>query len=60
VGVLVDKLDGQQDAVVKPIQGPVTHVRGVTGATEFGDHGAVLVLDVTALVEDPVRRREAA
>jgi len=60
VGVLVDKLDGQQDAVVKPIQGPVTHVRGVTGATEFGDHGAVLVLDVTSLVEDPVRRREAA
>ncbi|HVP28394.1 MAG TPA: chemotaxis protein CheA [Myxococcota bacterium] len=60
VGVLVDKLEGQQDAVVKPIQGPVTHVRGVTGATEFGDHGAVLVLDVTALVEDPVRRREAA
>lgn len=60
VGVLVDKLDGQQDAVVKPIQGPVTHVRGVTGATEFGDHGAVLVLDVTSLVEDPARRREAA
>lgn len=60
VGVLVDRLDGQQDAVVKPIQGPVGHVPGVTGATEFGDYGAVLVLDVTSLVEDPVRRREAA
>ncbi|MDJ0867472.1 MAG: chemotaxis protein CheA [Myxococcota bacterium] len=59
-GLLVDFLDGQQDAVIKPIQGPVPSVRGIAGATELGDRGTVLVLDVAALVEDAGRRREAA
>jgi two-component system chemotaxis sensor kinase CheA len=60
LGLLVDRLDGQQDTVIKPIQGPIQNVRGVTGATELGDQNAVLVLDVSALVDDAVRRREAA
>jgi two-component system chemotaxis sensor kinase CheA len=60
VGILVDRLEGQQDAVVKPIQGPVATIRGVTGATELGSRGAVLVLDVAALVEKPLRQLEAA
>jgi len=38
----------------------VQSVRGVAGATELGDLGPVLVLDVGALVEDAFRRREAA
>jgi two-component system chemotaxis sensor kinase CheA len=58
VGLLVDRLEGQQDTVIKPIQGPVRSVRGVAGATELGDAGAVLVLDVSALVEDSLRGRE--
>jgi len=60
VGVLVDRLEGQQDAVIKPIQGPIRTVRGIAGATELGSQGTVLVLDVAALVEDAVKRREAA
>jgi two-component system chemotaxis sensor kinase CheA len=60
IGLLVDRLEGQQDAVIKPIQGPIQNVRGVTGATELGDQRAVLVLDVSCLVDDAVRRREAA
>jgi len=60
LGLVVDRLEGQQDAVIKPIQGPVQNVRGVTGATELGDQCAVLVLDVSSLVDDAVRRREAA
>jgi len=60
LGLLVERLDGQQDTVIKPIQGPIQNVRGVTGATELGDQSAVLVLDVSALVDDAVRRREAA
>jgi two-component system chemotaxis sensor kinase CheA len=60
VGLLVDRLEGQQDAVIKPIHGPVRAVRGIAGATELGRHGAVLVLDVAALVEDAAKRREAA
>ena len=57
LGLLVDRLDGQQDVVIKPIQGPVRSVRGIAGATELGDAGAVLVLDVSALVDD-ARARE--
>jgi two-component system chemotaxis sensor kinase CheA len=60
VGLLVDRLEGQQDTVIKPIQGPVRSVRGIAGATDLGDQSPVLVLDVSALVEDTVRRREAA
>ncbi len=59
MGLLVDRLEGQQDTVIKPIQGPVRSVRGIAGATELGDQGAVLVLDVSALVEDVGRRSEA-
>jgi len=59
-GLLVDRLEGQQDAVIKPIQGPVRTVAGIAGATELGDLGTVLVLDVASLVEDVARRREAA
>jgi len=58
LGLIVDRLEGQQDTVIKPIQGPVATVRGVAGATELGDGGAVLVLDVSALVEDVVRKGE--
>ena len=60
IGLLVDSLEGQQDTVIKPIQGPIQNVRGIAGATELGDQDPVLVLDVSAFVDDTVRRREAA
>jgi two-component system chemotaxis sensor kinase CheA len=60
IGLMVDGLAGQQDTVIKPIQGPVRNVRGIAGATETGGQSPVLVLDVAALVDDAVRRREAA
>jgi two-component system chemotaxis sensor kinase CheA len=59
-GLLVDQLDGQQDAGLKPLQGPLGAVQGIAGATELGDQQAVLVLDVAALVDEGLRRREAA
>ena len=40
--------------MIKPIQGPIHAVRGIAGATELGDQDPVLVLDVSALVEDAV------
>ncbi|MAE96112.1 MAG: chemotaxis protein CheA, partial [Deltaproteobacteria bacterium] len=58
MGLLVDRLEGQQDTVIKPIQGPIREVRGIAGATELGEQGAVLVLDVSALVEDLGRRSD--
>jgi len=58
--LLVERLEGQQDTVIKAIQGPAKKVRGIAGATEFGDQGAVLVLDVSAVVEDAMRGRQTA
>jgi two-component system chemotaxis sensor kinase CheA len=60
LGLLVDRLEGQQDTVIKMVQGPARNVRGIAGATEFGDQGAVLVLDVSAVVEDAMRGRKSA
>jgi two-component system chemotaxis sensor kinase CheA len=59
-GLLVDALHGQQDTVIKSIQGPVESVRGIAGATDLGDQDPVLVLDVSALVDEAGRRREAS
>jgi two-component system chemotaxis sensor kinase CheA len=59
VALLVDRLEGQRDAVIKPVLGPLRSLRGVAGATELGGQTAVLVLDVSALIEDAQRRREA-
>ena len=60
VGLLVDRLEGQQDTVIKAIHGPVAQIRGIAGATELGDQGAILVIDVSSIVEDAARRRDAA
>lgn len=58
MGLLVDRLEGQQDTVIKPIQGPARKVRGIAGATELAEQGAVLVLDVSALIEDLGKRTD--
>jgi two-component system chemotaxis sensor kinase CheA len=60
VGLVVEKLLGQQDTVIKPIQGPLASLRGIAGATDLGDQEPVLVLDASAIVDDATRRREAA
>jgi len=60
IGLLVDRLEGQQDTVIKSIQGPIRAVRGIAGATELGAKDPVLVLDVSTLVEDALRRRDSA
>ncbi len=59
LALLVDRLEGQHDTVIKPIQGPVRSVRGIAGATELGDRCAVLVLDVAALVSSAPRAEAA-
>jgi len=49
VGVLVDRIAGQREIVVKTITDPLIRVNGVSGATELGDGRLVLILDVAAL-----------
>ena len=60
LGLLVDRLEGQQDAVIKPIHGPVSSVRGIAGAAELGGPQPVLVLDASTLLADAHARWEAA
>lgn len=60
VGLVVDALKGQQDTVIKPIKGPIRSLSGIAGATELGDQGVVLVIDVSHIVGESTRRRDAA
>jgi two-component system chemotaxis sensor kinase CheA len=60
LGLLVDRLEGQLDAVINPIHGPVAGVRGSAGAAELGGPAPVLVLDEAALLADAQSRSEAA
>lgn len=45
----VDRLVGQQEVVVRPLEDPLVRVPGVTGSTDLGDGRPTLVLDLAAL-----------
>jgi two-component system chemotaxis sensor kinase CheA len=49
VGILVDRIVGQREIVVKTLKDPLIKVTGVSGATELGDGRLVLILDPVAL-----------
>jgi two-component system chemotaxis sensor kinase CheA len=49
IGLIVDRIVGQREVVVKAITDPLIRVEGVSGATELGDGRVVLILDVAAL-----------
>jgi len=52
LGLVVDRLFGQQDIVIKALGKSLSQVRGFAGATELGDQRVALVLDVAALVDE--------
>lgn len=45
----VDRLLGQQEIVLRPLEDPLVRVPGVAGATDLGDGVPTLVLDLPAL-----------
>ena len=49
-GLLVDRILGQREIVVRSIADPLIRVDGVSGATDLGDGRAVLILDAAAIV----------
>ena len=49
IGLIVDRIAGQREVVVKAITDPLIRVDGVSGATELGDGRVVLILDVAAM-----------
>ncbi len=62
LGLIVDRLVGSQDVVMKPIGNSLRDVRGFAGAADLGDERLGLVLDTPSLYEEVVhadRRRNA-
>ncbi|HEY1787740.1 MAG TPA: chemotaxis protein CheA [Verrucomicrobiae bacterium] len=55
VGLLVDKVIGQREVVVRTIRDPLIQVPGISGVTEIGDGKPVLILDGVALTTGSVR-----
>ena len=49
MAIAVDRLLGQQEIVLRPLEDPLVQVPGVAGATDLGDGRPTLVLDLPAL-----------
>jgi len=56
-GLVVDRVHGQREVVVRPMSDPLIRVPGISGATELGDGKPVLILDAIALTSGAVRPR---
>jgi two-component system chemotaxis sensor kinase CheA len=52
----VDRMLGQQEVVVRPLEDPLLRVNGVAGATDLGDGKPTLVLDLAGLGAALTRR----
>ncbi len=48
--LLVDRLIGEQEIVVKPIPSYVKKVKGLSGCTQLGDGSIALILDPAGLM----------
>lgn len=46
----VDRMLGQQEVVVRPLEDPLVKVGGISGATDLGDGRPTLVLDLAGLI----------
>jgi two-component system chemotaxis sensor kinase CheA len=51
----VDRMLGQQEVVVRPLEDPLVNVTGVAGTTDLGDGKPTLVLDLAALLGGTLR-----
>jgi two-component system chemotaxis sensor kinase CheA len=56
VAFLLDRVGGQQEAVVRPLLDPLVRVTGISAATDLGDGRPTLVLDLIALASHGNRR----
>ena len=50
VGLVVDALFGQQDIVIKSMGKILRDIPGISGATDLGSQGLLLVLDIAGLI----------
>jgi two-component system chemotaxis sensor kinase CheA len=49
VGIVVDRIIGEREIVVRAINDPLVRVDGIAGASELGDGRVILILDVAGL-----------
>jgi two-component system chemotaxis sensor kinase CheA len=59
VGLFVDGLVGQQQAVVKSLEANYRRVQGISGATILADGAVALIVDIAGLVRLHSRRKAA-
>jgi two-component system chemotaxis sensor kinase CheA len=50
-GLMVDKLQGEMQTVIKPLAPMFSHLRGIAGSTILGNGNIALIIDVPALIE---------
>jgi len=55
VGLVADRIAGQREIVVRPLEDPLVRVPGISGVTEDSQGGLIPILDVSGLI-DTVRR----
>jgi two-component system chemotaxis sensor kinase CheA len=55
--VIVDQLVEELDVVIKPLS-RIIKAPGIAGATEMGERGTLLVLDVTGILEQVMKERK--
>jgi two-component system chemotaxis sensor kinase CheA len=60
VGLVVDRILGQRQVVVRSLRDPLIHVPGVIGATELGDGRPLLILDPHVLTRQSSNTRADA
>jgi len=58
VGIVVDRLMGRQEVVIKALDEYIGDSEGIAGATILGDGRVVLILDVAGLIEKNLMKTE--
>jgi len=58
VGIIVDRLMGEYDVVVKPLDQFVGNIKGIVGSTILGDGKVVLLLEPEQLIERIIQKAE--
>ncbi len=59
-GLVIDRVVGQREVVVRPMDDPLIQAPGILGATELGDGRPVLILDALTLLEGAIRPLSAS
>jgi two-component system chemotaxis sensor kinase CheA len=55
IGLIVDRLQGEHQTVIKPLAPMFRDVQGIAGSTILGSGEVALILDVPALVDQCIR-----